>query len=617
MAPDVVDEPQIEAVEQLTQDAEAALVAGEGQDALEALSCRIEDGLGALRERLAALRMVRATGDRGEALAARRERARLRSQISLLSRLGGRIRNEVLEAKLYETCAARLGGMGRVRALDGLVLLLIFVVIGMLIVEYTGDMTPERERWFAWVDTAICVVFLGEFFFKVSCSVSKGWYFRRYWIDFVASMPFAGMVSLGRTLRLGRALRLARLARLARVVRVVRAAVFLRSRVARSIQKNRAVLDQEYELSFDTVRRFLEGLDERRAERHNADGKMIAWVVRQLENSLLLKVVQGLTAGLVRRRVAGPSQACAAEPARRGVGKRLAAVVGGVQGAICYLYDFNGIVTTPQLFNYAGQAMFRAGKRRGIVLFGVGVFGALLGCLVKQAFGPVLITPKPCKIDVGLGAQQVAMSFGNTICGRRGGRMRVVLQNEAIKPGQPVHILGVSLDKVGVFRLENLGSLPRQIMPGARLRFDLVFQPAVPGEFRDGLVVRTWADRPIRRTISGLGIDSWAHRFASRSSQSFGLNFVLISLPFLGIALVGWLWVRKSKQVTEDYKNVAEASFLNLMEDAKRPTMFEDLSWLYDDVLHQEAILDHGHGVVEQLSRSIRTKIADIVQEGR
>ena len=609
--PKAVEAKPVENPEVLAQDAEAALLAGEGAEALGVMSSRIEDGLFGLRGRLGALDTRRRGRAKEEVLLVRRERRLLRSQISRLARLGGRIRNESLEIKLYETCAAKLGSMGRVRALDGLVLLLIFVVIGMLIVEYTGDMTPEREQWFAWVDTAICAVFLGEFFFKLACSAYKGWYFRRHWIDFVASIPFAGMVSLGRTLRL------ARLARLARVVRVVRAVVFLQSRIARSVRKNRAVLDQDYELSFDSVRRYLEGLSDRRADQADAQGKMLAWLVREVENSLLLRIVRGLTFGLLRRRIAGPAEGDAPRPRTSGVGKRLADVVGSVQAAICYLYDFNGTVTTPQLFNYVGQAMFRAGKRRGIVLFAVGVFGALLGYLVKQAFGPIITAPRPSKIDVGMAAKQVDLNFGKALCGRGASKMKVFLENSGLKLSRPVQIVDVSLENGGVFRLEKLSGLPRQIMPGRAMRFDLVFQPVSPGQYRDALVVLTREGERIRRSTLGLGIDSWAHRFAFRSSQSFGINFVLISLPFLGIALLGWVWVRKSKQVTEDYKNVAEASFLNLMEDAKKLTMFGDLCWLYDEVLHREAVLDYGQDAVEQQQRAIRQKIEAIVQEGR
>lgn len=604
----------MEDVAALIVDTQAAVLSDEGVDALEALSQRLATTLHELQQELRALRESTAEAPEQDA---KHRRAALRSDYARLRRVHRTVQNELLYARLYDTCAAKLGSMRRVRMLDGLIFVLIFVVIGMLIVEYSSDIGERAQLIFAWVDTAICVVFLGEFFFKVHCAPSRVWYFRRHWIDFFASLPFAGIV------RLGRLARVARLARLARLVRVVRAVVFLQSRVVRSVQKNRTSLDREYELSFESVRSYLEGFSRRPTRSGDAEGKLLAWLIDGFERSWVLRLVERLSFGLIRRRATARARHHAeatqstAPQQPEATGGRLAGAVAGVEGAVRYMCDFNGIVTTPQLLNYVGQALFKAGKRRGIVLFAVGVFGAGFGFLIKQAFVPHAAKLSARRIDITNTSPGRPIRFGDVVCGGRASSVPLILRLPLTGSTLAGSVVDVRMDKPGPFKVDLTGPMPATLARGQTVKAELEFAPAQPGDYRGALIIQRGDGVELRRLASGRGIESLAYRIAMHSTQSFGLNFVLISLPFLAVALVGWRWVNKSKRLTQDYKNVAEASFLNLMEDAKRLTMFDDLCWLYDEVLRPEALLDYGHEAVAEQERGIRSKIAALIEQRR
>ncbi len=134
-----------------------------------------------------------------------------------------RIADTYQEVLLRERLIERLGSASVLSALEGLILLLIGAVLVILWIEMTTILTEGQELAMAAVDTAICGVFLWEFFWRMKFADSKRWYWRRYWIDFVASLPLGGLLRVGRIARVARAARAARIARLARAARVVRA----------------------------------------------------------------------------------------------------------------------------------------------------------------------------------------------------------------------------------------------------------------------------------------------------------------------------------------------------------------------------------------------------------
>jgi len=127
---------------------------------------------------------------------------------------------------LRDRMLERLGSPAMVKALEGLILVLIAAVLGILWVETAIDLTETEQTMLTIVDTAICGIFLWEFFWRMSLADSNRWYWRAYWIDFLASLPLAGVLRIGRIARIARAARVARLARAARVLRAVRALAF-------------------------------------------------------------------------------------------------------------------------------------------------------------------------------------------------------------------------------------------------------------------------------------------------------------------------------------------------------------------------------------------------------
>lgn len=130
--------------------------------------------------------------------------------------------HRVLRDRMLE----RLGSPAMVSALEGLILVLIAAVLGILWVETTVELTAREQTVLTIIDTAICGVFLWEFFWRMRLADSTRWYWRAYWIDFIASLPLAGMLRIGRIARVARAARVARLARAARILRALRALAF-------------------------------------------------------------------------------------------------------------------------------------------------------------------------------------------------------------------------------------------------------------------------------------------------------------------------------------------------------------------------------------------------------
>jgi len=125
-----------------------------------------------------------------------------------------------LERQLQERMAARLGSEQRRVVYDATVMLLIFVVVTALLVQEFAALAPATQEALDWLDFGACCLFLADFFWRMRLASRKGWYWRRYWLDFVTSIPLPSMYALriGRTVRLVRLLRLLRVARLVRIV---------------------------------------------------------------------------------------------------------------------------------------------------------------------------------------------------------------------------------------------------------------------------------------------------------------------------------------------------------------------------------------------------------------
>jgi len=131
------------------------------------------------------------------------------------------VNNALLERSLRSRLAERLGSEQRVNYLDGAIFILIVIALALMFIELLFPLPAETLIWFITIDFIICMFLLSDFFFRLSLSADKGWYFRRYWIDLVSSIPYYGVLRIGRLVRINRFLRLFRLLRLSRAVRVL------------------------------------------------------------------------------------------------------------------------------------------------------------------------------------------------------------------------------------------------------------------------------------------------------------------------------------------------------------------------------------------------------------
>ena len=71
-------------------------------------------------------------------------------------------------------------------------LFLIFMVLSLLTYDLFVASPPEHplNSWtIFYIDSACCVVFLTDFFFRLSQAEDKKWFWKNHWIDFVTSIP--------------------------------------------------------------------------------------------------------------------------------------------------------------------------------------------------------------------------------------------------------------------------------------------------------------------------------------------------------------------------------------------------------------------------------------------
>jgi len=128
----------------------------------------------------------------------------------------------LLERHLRSRLSAFLGGRQRVYLLDIAVFSSIILVVALTVMEFLLNLPEQVVTWIVTVDTAICLFLIADFFLRLALSEDRRWYFRRYWIDLVASIPFYEFLRFGRLVRLVRFVRFARLLRLVRLGRAVR-----------------------------------------------------------------------------------------------------------------------------------------------------------------------------------------------------------------------------------------------------------------------------------------------------------------------------------------------------------------------------------------------------------
>lgn len=85
----------------------------------------------------------------------------------------------------------------------------IYVVVELylnLVLDYSATMTDVSHG----IDLAICLVFLGDFFWRLWKAEKKLVFLKFNWVDFVSSIPMVGVLRIGRAARIFRVLRLIR-----------------------------------------------------------------------------------------------------------------------------------------------------------------------------------------------------------------------------------------------------------------------------------------------------------------------------------------------------------------------------------------------------------------------
>ena len=152
---------------------------------------------------------------------------RLRGEMESLEDLDRKLFDAIHRRIVRDNMTARLGSRTALIALETIVMTLIVLVLGLLVYDTTAGPDSDRPSWLSSdaifiVDAACCMIFMGEFFLRLSCAESKAFVWKHHWIDFVTSIPIPGEAQLA---RFGR---VARLARFARVLRLLRFLRFLR-----------------------------------------------------------------------------------------------------------------------------------------------------------------------------------------------------------------------------------------------------------------------------------------------------------------------------------------------------------------------------------------------------
>lgn len=147
-----------------------------------------------------------------------RSRRRLKRK---LFQLNAERQERQLQARLY-------GKFGRpfVKRMDRLILFLIVAVVALIGVVGFYDLSPRTLFWINLFDGTACLIFLTEFFVKLSMVQRKWlWFGRHFFIDFIPSIPVGFLVVLfpgkagAQAGAVMRAIRSARLLRFARIFR--------------------------------------------------------------------------------------------------------------------------------------------------------------------------------------------------------------------------------------------------------------------------------------------------------------------------------------------------------------------------------------------------------------
>lgn len=98
----------------------------------------------------------------------------------------------------------------KLTGLQVLMLVLSVYVLIALFVDTVFKLSPEMSSLLQKLDTAICFIFLGDFFYHLYRAESKLAFLKWGWIDFISSIPMLSMFRWGRIVRVVRIVRILR-----------------------------------------------------------------------------------------------------------------------------------------------------------------------------------------------------------------------------------------------------------------------------------------------------------------------------------------------------------------------------------------------------------------------
>lgn len=150
---------------------------------------------------------------------------------SRLKRKLKRLLAERQERRL-QSALERKFSRGFVTFMERLILVLIVLVLSLMVIEWTFELSDATKQVFLYVDAAACAIFLAEFFVKLwMVQRRRSWFGRHFFVDLIPSIPIglltAGIPSSGDVVRAGRVARFLRLPRFIRYVRILRPVVKL------------------------------------------------------------------------------------------------------------------------------------------------------------------------------------------------------------------------------------------------------------------------------------------------------------------------------------------------------------------------------------------------------
>lgn len=98
-----------------------------------------------------------------------------------------------------------------------MIILSVYVLVA-LFVDVMYDLSPEMDALLTQIDFIVCIIFMGDFFYRLHRAPSKLKFLRWGWIDFISSIPMLSVFRGGNVIRIVRIFRILRAFRSAKIL---------------------------------------------------------------------------------------------------------------------------------------------------------------------------------------------------------------------------------------------------------------------------------------------------------------------------------------------------------------------------------------------------------------